>query len=247
MGVSTGTGGGVSAQRFLRRLQVARRVAGTFGLLRVLVALVGAAGVAGILLILLAVSGFAGIVLLRGMWALFWGGILFLFFVGLWVLRDMMSLGAVAEKLRTLPRDQVLTAAELASENRSDEFRVRAIDQAEGAFPADWIIRLGAGGWRPLLVFVSTSLFLFGAAVLKTPGAVLGQALWPFRPEETGIRSVSPGDAVFPRGDDVTVTVRVSTGNVVPPVLEVRSAGGRWETRTLWAISTGAYTGCSDR
>lgn len=79
-----------------------------------------------------------------------------------------------------------MTAAELASENRSDEFHERAIAQAEAAFPVDWVKRVGAGGGRPLLGFASVSLFLF-VVIVWGQGSVLWQALWPFRPEATKI------------------------------------------------------------
>lgn len=36
----------------------------------------------------------------------------------------------------------------------------------------------------------------------------------------------------------MTVAVRVSTGDFVEPVLEIRSAGAPWETRSLGALST---------
>lgn len=232
----------MSGQHLLRRLRMVQRVACGFGILRLLLGLWGAAGAAFTAQILLTFSGYPGRVLLQVVWIGLISFLLFLLFRGMIGLRDVMALGFVTEKFRADPQDQFLTAAELASEDLSDEFRLRAVTQAEAALPADWVKCVGTGGWRPLLGGAGLSALMLCVAVWKTPWPVVRQALWPFFADVTGIESVSPGNAVFPRGDNVEVTVKVSTGNFVEPMLVVRGVGDPWETRSLVPISPGRYT-----
>jgi hypothetical protein len=89
---------------------------------------------------------------------------------------------------------------------------------------------------------VTLALCLFFLIVGKTPGPLLNKALWPFQPDPSGILSVQPGNAFFPRGEDVVVTVRVSTSDFTEPRLDVRSKGESWEARSLRSETPGVYS-----
>ena len=228
--------------RLFLRLRWARGMAGLLGFARILLVTAGCVSVAGV------AQGGVGLVfsesplLIQASWILLAGACVFAVGRESRALLALIQLAAVAEKLGGQPRDQFVTASELATVAGSDEFRSRAIAQAAAAFPRDWIVRLAKGQWRRVLLLAAGGASVLVWMVWKNPRPDFRWALWPFRSALRGIVSVQPGDALYPRGDDVAVTVRVSAKDFAEPRLEVRSPGLGWESRTLLLVSPGVYT-----
>lgn len=242
MGFPKTTGASVIEDPFRRRLRKARWVGGLLGGGRLFVLSVGCVLAGGILQISLKLIFPFPADFIRGSWILLVGAFLVFLFKTLRRFRALSEIRFVAEKMGAQPPDLFLTAWELAEENRSNEFHRRALAQAEKAFPSDWIGRLVPHGWGSLIAWVALALSLFIFLAGKTSGPLLSKALWPFQPDPSGILSVQPGNAFFPRGEDVLVTVRVSTIGFTVPRLEARSKGESWEARSLHSDSAGVYT-----
>lgn len=177
----------------------------------------------------------------RGIWILLVGSLTIFLFRTFWRLRAMIQIAPVAEKLGAQPSDLFLTAWELSGET-PDEFQTRAMRYANKAFPKEWVKQLAPARWRLFTGLFALGLIFFILGIGKVPGPLRSRALWPFRPVPSSILSVQPGNAFFPRGEDVAVTVRVSTHDFTEPRLEVLSAGGAWESRSLFSDSPGVYT-----
>jgi hypothetical protein len=227
---------------FHQRLRHARWAVGIFGALRLLVQSVGGALVGGVLQISLKLFFSLPVEWIRGSWILIVGFFLASFVRALRRLRPLFGIRFVTEQLGGQPRDLFLTAWELTEQNSSEDFQRRAWAQAEKSFPARWVGRLVPAGAISLISSVTLALFLFLWLIGNTPGPLLNKALWPFQTDPSGILSVHPGNAFFPRGEDVVVTIRVSTSDVTEPRLDVRSQGDAWAFRPLYSETPGVYT-----
>lgn len=220
----------------------ARRVFVFFQLVRVGFQAVGWGGLAGLLQLALTALFSSSAFFLRGAWVLLMGGVLGFLFYSVRRLWATSFMEQAAGKIGGHPQDLLFTAWELTQQKGDDEFKTRALAQAEKAFPSSWVpllvptdgFRIGGGAALSLLA----SVFIVG----KTPGPLLQKTLWPFGPTVQGIQSVQPGHLFFPRGEDVVVTVRLSPGEIGDPHLEVRTPGERSDTRPLHFESPGVFS-----
>lgn len=231
----------MSVEHFRRRLFHAQAVVFLLGAFRgVVVALAGISAAAMIQFFVEHVLT-PSVDWVRGSWVILAATLMVLF---LFILKDLWSscrIPTVAMKLGAQPADVFLTAWELERQNISGEFRLRAVTQADQTFPGNWLGRLVPARW-----FLKTGSLLLGLFLLlflgRSSGTDVKQALWPFGPRSSGILSVSPGNSFFPRGEDVAVSVRVSTGEFAEPRLDVREKGMGWEERPILFVSPGHYS-----
>lgn len=241
MGLSTEERAPLNAQHFRRRLFYAQGAALLFGALRLILLLLAGMAVASVIQISAARILSPSIEWLRGSWIVLVGIVMTFFLKTLKNLWSSCRINSVATKLGAQPVDLFITAWELASQKISDEFRTRALAQADQAFPKKWLDRLIPARWTIFSGSLLLCLFLFFA--LKSPSvSVMNQTLWPFGPSSSGRLSVTPGNSFFPRGEDVAISVRVSTGTVSQPRLEVREDRMAWEERSLRYVSLGVYS-----
>jgi hypothetical protein len=152
------------------------------------------------------------------------------------------SASVVAESLGTEPRDLLRTAREISTDPQIDEFHRRAIQQAENAFPKNWKTRLALLPWRWVVGQAALGGLLFFLVAGQSDGPVWRRTIWPFGTNGGGILSVHPGNAMFFRGENVAVTVRVGGDDSLAPQLEVRSAGLEGELRAFQFVSPGVHT-----
>ena len=235
------TGTPLSRHDFRRRVVYAQGAVLLFGLIRVLFLSLTGLAVSGLLQVSLGFLLLPSIEWVRASWLLLAGIGVFIFMRELRHLRARTRSASVAAMLGTHPTDLISTAWELASENVSDEFRRRAVEQADQAFPKRWMARLLPSRRPVLMGLISLGLFL--PVVMKVPGTILAQTLWPFRASPSHFRSIHPGNAFFPRGEDVTVSVRIFPEDFTVPWMEVRGEGSSWEKRSLNFVNSGEYAG----
>lgn len=152
------------------------------------------------------------------------------------------SASAVAESLGTEPRDLLRTAMELSADPQAGEFHTGAILQAEKAFPKNWKSRLASGPWWGTAARAALGGILFLFVAWRVDGPARRRTIWPFGSDGGGILSVHPGNAVFFRGENVSVTVRVAGEESLSPQLEVRGPGLEGEGRSFQFVSPGVHT-----
>lgn len=226
---------------FRDRLRLVWGVASVLGLIRLSLRVIRVAGVVLFMQILLGSFLSPFINVLRGTWILLAGTFLYFSFLQLRRWRGESSFAVISRSLRTVPKDLVLTAAELVR-LPLNEFSFRAIEQTERLFPKNWFRLLAQGPWVRLGGGALLMLLLNAFLLFYGVGRNVRQALWPFSSGVPGILSIQPGHAQFPRGGDVQVTVRVSPFVGEEPYLDVRGERDRWERRGLTVLSSGVYS-----
>jgi len=135
----------------------------------------------------------------------------------------------VFRRLGGTPTDFYLTVWELLTHPFENHFVAQAVAQAAARFPADWFHRV-----RPKGLYSAGLFFISTLCVTPTLWSLKSRVLWPFQAGwPPGLSSVHPGSVLFPRGESVKISVKLTGDTGEPPLLYFQEEGTPWSHRNF--------------